>query len=83
MTATTAPYHSDLPRGRDGFAQLRAEWTKFRTVRGWMIASLLSIVVTILFAWLATRRHETHSCSGPTSCRPSHPYVPVGPGGRP
>ena len=82
MTATTAPYHSDLPRGRDGFAQLlRAECTKFRTVRGWMIASLLSIVVIIVFAWLATRRHETYSCSGPTTCRPSHPYVPVGPGG--
>ncbi len=82
MTATTAPYHSGLPRGRDGFAQLlRAEWTKFRTVRGWMIASLLSIVVIILFAWLATHKHTSSDCSGPHSCRPSHPYVPVGPGG--
>ena len=32
--ARTAP----SPPGRDGFAQLlRAEWTKFRTVRGWVI----------------------------------------------
>ncbi|MGZ4249803.1 MAG: ABC transporter permease subunit [Solirubrobacteraceae bacterium] len=82
MTATTAPYQSDLPRGRDGFAQLaRAEWTKFRTVRGWVIAALASSLVIILFAWIATRRHESGSCSGPNSCQPSHPYVPLGPGG--
>ena len=31
---TLAPYRSELHTGRDGFAQLlRAEWTKFRTVR--------------------------------------------------
>ncbi len=82
MTATTATYHSDLPSGHDGFAQLlRAEWTKFRTVRGWMIAALASSLVVVLFAWIATRRHESSNCSGPNSCRPSHPYVPVGPGG--
>jgi len=34
-----APYRSELRTGRDGFAQLlRAEWTKFRTVRGWSSA---------------------------------------------
>jgi hypothetical protein len=32
------PYRSELSVRRDGFAQLlRAEWTKFRTVRGWVI----------------------------------------------
>ena len=30
--------------GRDGFAQaLRAEWTKFRTVRGWVIGALVGV----------------------------------------
>ena len=39
MTTAIAPYRSELPVGRDGFAQLlRAEFTKFRTVRAWVIA---------------------------------------------
>jgi hypothetical protein len=34
--------------GRDGFAQLlRAEWTKFRTVRGWVIAMLAAASVIV------------------------------------
>ena len=38
MIAPTAPYRSAQPIGRDGFAQLlHAEWTKLRTVRGWLI----------------------------------------------
>jgi len=37
-SGTITPYRSGLEAGRDGFAQLlRAEWTKFRTVRGWVI----------------------------------------------
>ena len=41
MTATITPYRSAVPAGRDGFAQLlRAEWTKFRTVRGWVIGTV-------------------------------------------
>ena len=32
--------------GRDGFAQLlRAEWTKFRTVRGWVIGLVVAALV--------------------------------------
>ena len=38
MTSAMAPYRSEQPVGRDGFAQLlRAEFTKFRTVRAWVI----------------------------------------------
>src|ERR1700733_7453118 len=53
MTTTTlTPYRSGRAPGRDGFAQLlRAEWTKFRTVRGWLIAlgaaALLAVLATI------------------------------------
>jgi len=40
-----APYRSPVTPGKDGFAQtLRAEWTKFRTVRGWMIGALVGIL---------------------------------------
>jgi ABC-type transport system involved in multi-copper enzyme maturation permease subunit len=45
MTAI-APYRSDAPPGRDGFSQLvHAEWTKFRTVRGWVIGLIVAVLV--------------------------------------
>ena len=45
MTATMTP--EGLGRGpeagRDGFGRLvHAEWTKFRTVRGWVIGAIVS-----------------------------------------
>jgi len=37
------------PPGRAGFAHLlHAEWTKFRTVRGWVIAAIVVVLVTVL-----------------------------------
>src|SRR3984957_4259087 len=50
MTSTTlTPYRSGRAPGRDGFAQLlRAEWTKFRTVRGWLIALIGAAVLAAL-----------------------------------
>ena len=44
---TVAPHRPGQQTGRDGFAQLlRAEWTKFRTVRGWVIGMLVAVLVT-------------------------------------
>jgi ABC-type transport system involved in multi-copper enzyme maturation permease subunit len=66
---------------------LRAEWTKFRTVRGWVIGTVFAGLVIVLFGYLATFRHETGICTGtsPASaiCQPTQPHVPVGPGGVP
>ena len=47
MTAPViSPYHSLTPDRRDGFAQLlHAEWTKFRTVRGWVIAMVIAVLL--------------------------------------
>jgi len=43
MSTTPAPYRSNLPAGGGGFLQLlHAEWTKFRTVRGWMVALVVA-----------------------------------------
>ncbi len=88
MTATAAPYHSELPVGRDGFGQLlHAEWTKFRTVRGWVITAVAAALLIVLFAYLGTFRHEDGGiCIGanPASgtCRSfAHPTPPLGPGG--
>jgi hypothetical protein len=48
-TGTVTPYRSGRAPGRDGFAQLlRAEWTKFRTVRGWLIALAAAAVMAVL-----------------------------------
>ena len=80
-TGTIAPYRSELPAGRDGFAQLlRAEWTKFRTVRGWVIGMLAAALLTVLVGLLGSGGSSV-SCSGPggQSCKPSAP--PMGPDG--
>ncbi len=42
---TIAPYRSPAAPGKNGFAQaLRAELTKFRTVRGWIIGALVGVL---------------------------------------
>lgn len=57
--------------GRGGFARLlRAEFTKFRTVRAWMIALCAAAVVFVLLAFL-----------GAFASRSGNVAVPTGPGG--
>jgi len=85
---TTAPYHSELPVGRDGFAQLlRAEFTKLRTVRAWVIALGAAAVLTVVFAWVGGQQSSgtcTSSPSGTPSCtKVATPPALVGPGGEP
>ncbi len=89
MTATSsAPYRSALPAGRDSFVHvLHAEWTKFRTVRGWMITAVAAALLIVLFAYLGTFRHQDGGiCVGANSARGTcqsyvHPTPPLGPGG--
>ena len=62
------------PTGRDGFAQvLHAEWTKFRTVRGWVGGMAAAALMVVLVAALA----------GISSDQRGGPAVPIGPGGEP
>jgi ABC-2 family transporter protein len=69
-----APYRSGQRAGRDAFAQvLRAEWTKFRTVRGWVAGLATAALLVVLFAVLA----------GISSDQRGRPAVPIGPGGEP
>jgi len=76
-TGTIRPYRSDLRTGRDGFGQLlRAEWTKFTTVRGWVIGVLAGALVTVLLGLVAVAGNHA-TCNG----QPCNLGVPVGPGG--
>jgi ABC-type transport system involved in multi-copper enzyme maturation permease subunit len=44
-----APYRPAVDPGRAGFAQLvRAEWVKFRTVRGWVIAMIVAMLAIVV-----------------------------------
>ncbi|MFF1452352.1 ABC transporter permease subunit [Streptomyces sp. NPDC058274] len=50
---TLTPYRSPLQPARDGFGRLlRAEWTKFWTVRTWPAGLVLAAVATVLISLL-------------------------------
>jgi ABC-type transport system involved in multi-copper enzyme maturation permease subunit len=72
---------------RDGFGRiLRAEWTKFRTVRGWVIALVIAAVLMDLVGLFAGGEANVICNSG--GGRVLHgaaciPRTPAGPGGEP
>jgi len=77
MTATQAPPAAVDLAEHGGFAEtLRAEWTKFRTVRGWVIGMTVATLVTVLIGLLSASGSMS-SCNG----QPCHFLYPVGPGG--
>ena len=79
---TLAPYRSELHTGRDGFAQLlRAEWTKFRTVRGWVIGMIVAMLVIVGLGALTGANSECGSQMGPNAPMLACPAPPTGPGG--
>jgi ABC-type transport system involved in multi-copper enzyme maturation permease subunit len=88
---TGTPYRSGSRVGSDGFPQLlHAEWTKFRTVRGWVVGMIVAVLVTAGLGVFVAET-TTASCSsvsssgqhGPTrhgaAC--GQPGYPLGPGG--
>jgi ABC-type transport system involved in multi-copper enzyme maturation permease subunit len=81
MTATALPYRSDLPTGRDGFGHLlRAEWTKFRTLRGWVIGTVVAGLVMVLLGFVITSGAHCSVATGPGGA--DRPCTGVtGPGG--
>jgi ABC-type transport system involved in multi-copper enzyme maturation permease subunit len=77
------PYRSTLPARSDGFRQLvHAEWTKFRTVRGWLIGTAVAVVAMVALGLLtAAGSHSTYTPKPDGPSVVGHPYVPTGPGG--
>jgi ABC-type transport system involved in multi-copper enzyme maturation permease subunit len=90
---TLTPYRSPAPAGHDGFPQLlHAEWTKLRTVRGWIIGMIVAILITAglgVFFVAATGQvscgtvtsNGSRSVQHGTACR--RPALLIGPGGVP
>jgi ABC-type transport system involved in multi-copper enzyme maturation permease subunit len=93
MTTTSTPPRPTTEPRRESFGPvLRAEWTKFRTVRGWVIGLIVAAVLCVAFTFLtANGSHEGYCTgapppgSGPNSpgsnCQVGHPFVPTGPSG--
>ena len=84
MAATITPYRSGQQAGHDGFAQLlRAEWTKFRTMRAWIIAMLAAAAATALapiaLAGIA-KSNDPMTCAHGL-CQVEASTVATGPGG--
>ncbi|MEV0736445.1 hypothetical protein AB0I51_10820 [Streptomyces sp. NPDC050549] len=71
-TRTVPPYRSALHPARAGFGRLlRAEWTKFWTVRAWLLVLAIGAVVTVVVCQLGA---SGSSVSG-------GPPIVLGPGG--
>ncbi|TMR07031.1 DUF1349 domain-containing protein [Nonomuraea turkmeniaca] len=78
--STVTPYRSDLRAGRDGFAQLlRAEWTKFRTVRGWVAGIVAAALLIVGLGLLFSSGSHSSCMKGPVEVPCPAPVL--GPGG--
>jgi ABC-type transport system involved in multi-copper enzyme maturation permease subunit len=87
-TGAVTPHRSPLTPERDSFWYLvHAEWTKFRTVRGWLIAVLVTILaitaLAFLFCDISAGCAVSSGAGGTASAGACPPAPPTGPGGEP
>jgi hypothetical protein len=62
MTATATDFRATNGVELGGFGgALWAEWVKFRTVRGWTVALLMSIVLCVVFTYVVANGNHTGS----------------------
>ncbi|MGI5232945.1 ABC transporter permease subunit [Actinoallomurus sp. CA-142502] len=81
-TTSTPPLLAGTPERARFTAVLRAEWTKFRTVRGWVIAPIMAAVLCVVFTFLVANGTHTDFCTGTGNCTAGHAFVPTGPKGQ-
>jgi ABC-type transport system involved in multi-copper enzyme maturation permease subunit len=80
MSVDTA-YRPETLQGRERFVHLlHAEWTKFRTVRGWVIGLITAALITVLVGLLGPAG-SNFSCAGPNGQPCSNHVPPLGPDG--
>ena len=89
MTTPVTDVPRPKARSRDGSgggfgSLLRAEWIKFRSVRGWVVGMVLAAVLTVFIGVFAAANANI-ACrinGGPAkSGRACRPHIPHGPGG--
>jgi ABC-type transport system involved in multi-copper enzyme maturation permease subunit len=83
-TAATTRRQPPGPAQTDSFARLlRSEWTKFRTVPGWVIGMLAATLVLALLSLFSASGSHSSDCTGqgPSYSCTGSPAVPLGPGG--
>ncbi len=77
-SGTITPDRAGVRAGRDGFAQLlRAEWTKFRTVRGWVIGMMVAASAIVGLGLLPGMQGSCGQSGPDSAC-----ILLVGPGGQ-
>jgi hypothetical protein len=84
ISRTGAAAEADAALGRFG-RLLHSEWTKFRTVRGWVIGMIIAAILTVFVGLFAAGNANIgcqNSPNGPTlTGKACLPYIPHGPGG--
>jgi len=83
---TITPYRSTAREVRDGFGQLlHAEWTKLRTVRGWVTGMIIAVLVTVGLGVLIAKSTGVSCMAGNGQTQHAvacgGPDYTVGPGG--
>jgi hypothetical protein len=76
---------TEADAARGGFGRLlRSEWTKFRTVRGWVIGMIVAAILTV-FVGLFAAGNANNDCGNgghqQLTGKACLPYIPHGPGG--
>jgi ABC-type transport system involved in multi-copper enzyme maturation permease subunit len=80
MTATvTRPREQAGPGGTGFWSLLHAEWTKFRTVKGWLIGMIVAAILTVALGVLTSNAEI--GCGPTKTGRACLPRIPIGPGG--
>jgi ABC-type transport system involved in multi-copper enzyme maturation permease subunit len=79
---TVTPSRPAARAGRAGFAHLlHAEWTKFRTVRGWVISVIVAMLLTMLLGLFISHGDHNVPCSTGSDSSCTYAALPTGPGG--
>ena len=81
IAARPAGARQRAERGSGFGPVLRAEWTKFRTVRGWIIAIVLGALLMVAWGLLVANGNNV-TCQAGTGAA-CLPHYPLGPGGEP